>query len=273
MTTGKDLRSKMAAGAARARTTDDPQLVELAQAVETVLAPGGWVQLRDTDSIKPGSTPLQMKMAETDRDLIKARCKNIAADVNEGFARYLAGEFTPRPYVRSHGMWGASKGSRRVTLNTRSNEALTQQVRETGLLPSYVAAEYLMSKHRVGPYALGRAEERRPRGDERIPYVPAALRDEFRARAEAAGRTVTDDVNEGFERFLAGGFTPSRLPWKVAGNPQEAGLVHLKIHPDNGLYEQVRQVARERSAELGWTPTPLQVALSYLLHKYGIEAE
>lgn len=68
---------------------------------------------------------------------------------------------------------------------------------------------------------------------------------------------VTDDVNEGFQLFLAGEFTPDAPVWS-----DTTDLVNLRINPNDDLYVQVASAKGLR---------PLQVAIAYLLHKYDVD--
>jgi len=255
------LRAELAAAADRLRAVDSP---DLAAAVDTVLAPNGWAALRATDTTADeGMGPsMSILIDKALKEEIEARAKSVGNvlnhDVNEGLARYLAGSFTPRPQGKAR--WGT--GSENVTLSVRPKKSLRDQVKARGEKPSTLAKEYLLFKYEVGHYAPGHAgEEQRPRGAVRNPQMPRDLRDRVRAAQQAAGNTVTDDVEEGLAAYLDGTFTPEAPVWTAE---QLGDMVNIKMNPNDDLYEQA--TTKGKDAKL----RPAQVALAYLLHKYGI---
>lgn len=193
-------------------------------------------------------------LAESVRDLLKLKSPNLTRDVNEGFQKYLANEFEPvdRPRQRLT--------EAKVSLNVRPKDALRLQVAETAA-PSWVAGEYLMFKYELGPYAPSAEGEPLPRGAQRAPEVPRAVRDAIQQAADAAGRWVVDDVDEGFTKFLAGEFTPAVPVWTPE---QKRDVAKLSVFPNDDLFERVKAEAKPLR--------PMQVAIAYLIEKYGIDA-
>ncbi|MEU6925483.1 hypothetical protein [Streptomyces sp. NPDC046631] len=254
MPTNRELRTGLVAASERLREVDSPAL---ATWIDTVLAPRGWAALRATD---PEGTPgpnLQLLLSKTARDQIVAAAAaagtTVTDDVNEGFRLVLAGEYSPRKPARAR--YGAAE---KATLNVTPVLSLRQQVEErAGLSAANVAADFLMHKYKVGPYASGSADTLPVTGSVRNPQVPRAVRDQIRSRAKAAGRMVTDDVNEGFQKYLAGEFNPDAPVWSDTSD-----LVNLRINPNDDLYVQVASANGLR---------PLQVAIAYLLHKYDVD--
>ena len=253
--TSPDLRTNLKAAATQLRQTKTPALAE---AIDTVLAPGGWKALRNTDSVGTGDN-LSIRMIREFRDQVVAAARaagdTVTAGVNEGFALFLAGEFTPRPPAKGPAVAEADK----VNLNVRPNAALHGRVRESGLLPQHVAAEYLMHKYQVGSYAPGYRAPLAP-GADRNPSIPRVVRDLIRDRAAAQGNKVNHDIDEGFTKFLAGEFVPTAPVW-----PAGVEKAPLKSRPNNDLFTQVKVAAREAGLR------PMQVAIAYLLEKYDID--
>ncbi|MFF8422904.1 hypothetical protein [Streptomyces sp. NPDC015680] len=255
MPTNRELRAQLAAASARLHEVDSPAL---AAAVETVLAPRGWAALRATDTDGTAGPNLSVLMDKAARDQIMAAAKaagtSVTDDVNEGFRSFLAGEFTPRKPVRAR--YGAAV--ERVNLNVTPALSLRQQVEEqAGMSAANVAADYLMRKYKAGPYTAGYAADSLPPGTVCNPQVPRTVRDEIRSRAAAAGNKVTDDVNEGWQKYLDGQFTPETLAWSDTSD-----MVNLRMNPNDDLHDKLRAVKGIR---------PLQVAIAYLLAKYGID--
>lgn len=152
-----NLRPRLAAAAAKLRTINED---DLAEAIDTVLAPNGWGRLRRSDLVVSDSLDRSMAMgmpAEW-REQIKARAQaagnKLADDVNEGLQQYLDGKFTPVVPARSPYGSGAEK----VNLNVRAKDALREAIAELGEhAPAQVGAAFLMSKYQVGPYAPKKA--------------------------------------------------------------------------------------------------------------------
>ncbi|MGW1468527.1 hypothetical protein ACWCPT_29795 [Streptomyces sp. NPDC002308] len=249
-----NLRDQLEAAAARLRETD---AAPLAGAIDTVLAPGGWAALRDSAPSTVDGSLMQLRLgAELRNKVVDAASEagtTVGADVNEAFRAFLAGKFVPNERASStHGR------AKNVILSVSPDASLRQRVKERAKVnPQAVAVDYLLRKYSLGPYAPG-AETPLTRGNQRMPYVPRHLRDAIR---EAAGSTpATDDVNEGYQQYLAGKFTPVAPTW-----PESDDLVPLKLWPDNELHNQV--AAKAKASKL----RPMQVAIAYLLHKYGID--
>ncbi|MFF1916201.1 hypothetical protein ACFVYE_32360 [Streptomyces sp. NPDC058239] len=255
MPTNRDLRAQLAAASARLQEVDSPAL---AAAVETVLAPRGWAALRATDTDGTAGPNLSVLMDKAARDQIVAAAKaagtSVTDAVNEGYRSVLAGEYTPRKPVRAR--YGAAV--EKVNLNVTPALSLRQRVEEeTGMSAANVAADYLMRKYKAGPYAADYAADSLPPGTVCNPQVPRAVRDEIRSRAAAAGNKVTDDVNEGWQKYLDGEFTANLPKWSDTSD-----MVNLRMTPNDDLHDKMRAVEGVR---------PLQVGIAYVLDKYDID--
>ncbi|MDK0525035.1 hypothetical protein [Streptomyces sp. ML-6] len=148
-----DLRPRLTAAATKLRTLGEP---DLAEAIDTVLAPNGWGLLRRSDPVAAASLHrnLAMRMTAEWREQIKTRAEaagdKLVEEVNEGLQKYLDGKFVPVAPGRSP--YGS--GTEMVNLNVRATDSLREQVAERGdHSPALVASAYLMSKYKVGPYA------------------------------------------------------------------------------------------------------------------------
>jgi hypothetical protein len=86
--------------------------------------------------------------------------------------------------------------------------------------------------------------------------------------AAAAGTTVTAVVDEAFRAFLAGEFEPTQ-PVRYRRGTAPAKAV-INVRPDAELRRQVEEAAQAKSAELGWRLNAGRIAVSYMVHKYGI---
>ncbi|MFF4338058.1 hypothetical protein [[Kitasatospora] papulosa] len=263
MPTSPDLRTQLQAAATRLRAGGEPA-PDLAEYVRKVLLPGGWKELRATD--KESSEPnLTIRIARQYRDAVVAAAADqvvtLTSVVNEGYKKFLAGEFKTRDREKVRGQERRPTGEQKVNLNVTPNAALLAQVRDSGVLPMHVAGDYLMHYFKVGPYAPGYTEPL-PSGSDRNPTMPRALRDKIRDRAAELGHPVHQDMNEGFQKYLAGEFTPAVPEW-----PKNAEMAILKVRPNNDLFDQVKVAARSKSPEL----RPIQIGLAYVMEKYGID--
>lgn len=257
--TSTNLRTQLQAAAAHLRHDGEQ---DLAKAVRQVLLPGGWKNLRDTDQVG-SETNLAIPLPRSIRDQIVTAAEQelvtVTSVVNEGFEKFLAGEFEPQPRVRGRKL--RTVGEDKVNVNVRPNAALHGQVRESGVLPIYVAGDYLMSRFQLGPYAPDYAQPLIP-GTLRNPMISRAVRDQIRERAAAAGRTVDQDIDEGFKKYLAGEFAPEDLSW-----PGGDDLAGLKVKPNDELFDQVKAAGRDMKPAV----RPMQVGLAYVMEKYSID--
>lgn len=102
-------------------------------------------------------------------------------------------------------------------------------------------------------------------------FMNKAIKEQLAAKAEAAGTTLTADVNEAFEKFAAGEFVPSEPIRSRRGSGAEK--TNLNVRPRAALKQQVDELAPAKTDELGWKVTAARVATSYLYAKYEIPAE
>lgn len=272
------LRQHLAQASARLAAVESP---ELARYIDEVLAPGGWEKLRATDpSRTEGSVNLAINIPESLRDQIWEAAKadpagtTLTAKVNEGLGEYLAGRFTMPEWVDQRSV----QPEKRVNLNVSASRLLTVQasekVREESgdrrASAARVAAEYLMSVYRLGRYAED--YKQRPvlaRGAQRNPEVPRRIRDQIRELAAASGDRVDDVVNEGLQKFLDGSFDPEPVVWRAE---DMADMTPLRMHPNDDLFEQVKQACKAH-AVLNAKTGPRTVAVAYLLEEFGLTGE
>lgn len=240
---------------------------ELADALEALLLPYGWVSLKNTDPAVSGEmdTNMAIKMREDYRAAVTAaveadpETESVTEAVNEGLALFLAGRFVLPERVRTPGAVPQTL----VNLNVRPSKVLNQQVKAAGGVTPKVAREYLLFKYGIGPYAAGPASAAvLARGSQRNPALPRVVRDLIRAKAAESEERVDDIVNEGFTRYLDGAFVLEPVEWPAGWEDDKA---NLKMHPNDALFEQVK--------ERGGPRAPMQVAFAYLLDQFGIEPD
>lgn len=264
------IRSALAEGSGRLRRKQplsEAEALELAGAIDRALAPGGWAFLQYTDPMKTagGNAPLAVDLLKTIHEEIVAAVEadpeapSVTAKVNEGFNRFLSGEFVlPEGSKRADSL--VVKGQARSMLNVSPMGALTREVAARGVKPARVASHYLMSCYALGPYAPD-ARTSLPSGSERMPMVPRVVREAIRTEAERTGWRADDVINEGFQKFLDGDFVPQAPVWTEEG---KANLVPFKVRPNDDLFQRVAVKAKAMGLR------PMQVAVDYLLDEFEI---
>lgn len=156
---------------AKLREIKQADLADLADAIDSILVPNGYGRLRRSDPTTNESLDrnLGIYMPREWRTQIQERAKkeydrqwraqvpepgakkrSIKDDMNEGFEKYLAGEFEPiADKLSPHG-----SADDTAMLNARPRNDLREAVTKKGVhAASLVAGAYLMSKYKVGPYA------------------------------------------------------------------------------------------------------------------------
>jgi hypothetical protein len=248
--TRRNFTAGLTAASTRLREVNSPDLAAHVDEALAVLEGEVFTARKDE------KLPIRLPVTARDRIVAGAAEANrtVTADVNEAFTRFLAGEFTPGQPVRAR----RGVAENKVNLNVRANKTLMEQVAAAGVLPMHVAADWLMRKYETGPYTAGAQNTPLPAGSTRNPQVPRPVRDLIRARVAEAGKNVSTEIEEAFTRFLSGDFTPAAPVW-----PADADMVPFKVTPNDDLFKQVKEQAEGI--------TPMQVALAYLLDKYGID--
>lgn len=258
--TAKDLKTKenLQAAATFLRAKGKP---DWAESVDYMLSPAGWAtlgRLRSEEGPSPEVPNLAIRMSASDVEAIKAAAREagntLTADVNEGLALFLDDLSSVRPPFSPQ----YSPAGVKVNLNVRPDVKLRQRVADTGVKPMHVAANYLLWKYSAGPYAPGYEAPQKP-GSPRTLVMPAPVREELKKRLAESGDFRSKVVEEGFAKFLAKEFTPAVPVWPKAVTARAT----LKVYPRNDLFDEVKAVAKNIA--------PSQVALAYLLEKYGID--
>ncbi|MEW2301939.1 hypothetical protein AB0958_18530 [Streptomyces sp. NPDC006655] len=82
---------------------------------------------------------------------------------------------------------------------------------------------------------------------------------------EKRGQSVSDVIDEGFKALLAGRFKPKKAPRATGG----AKKGPFTARATSERTQQVTDYVTAHAEELGWTPSPSQVAAAWLEHKHG----
>ncbi|MEV8625270.1 hypothetical protein [Streptomyces sp. NPDC051079] len=131
----------------------------LADAVDEILAPGGWQLLKPPATATGSGKNIAMPMPSAIRDDLKAASTtaSLSADANEALTKFLAGEFVPPTPARARRNSGATADT--VNLNVRVDADLVQKVTDIAaersdeygwkVTPARIAAAYLLQKHEI----------------------------------------------------------------------------------------------------------------------------
>ncbi|MGV9278145.1 hypothetical protein [Streptomyces griseosporeus] len=132
---------------------------DLAEAIDAVLAPRGWELLRKPVNPTTAEPNMALWMNKAIKDAIYARAQaageNLAEVVEEGFRKFLAGEFVPEKPVRS----ARGSDTAKDNLNVRPSKALRDRVQERcpqvseelgwEVTPGRVAMSWLYSEYGI----------------------------------------------------------------------------------------------------------------------------
>lgn len=98
-------------------------------------------------------------------------------------------------------------------------------------------------------------------------FTVYTLREAWQAAQQAAedsDRSVSDLVEEGFAALLAGRFKPKKAP-RGAGSEKST----FSARASQERRQEVIDYAAAHADDLGWSPSPQQVAAAWLEHRYG----
>lgn len=84
----------------------------------------------------------------------------------------------------------------------------------------------------------------------------------WRAAQEAG--SIPDLIDAGFTALLAGRFTPTKAPRSAGG-----GRASFSGRAAVARQQEVADYVAAHADELGWSPSPRQVAAAWLEHKFG----
>lgn len=143
--------------------------------------------------------------------------------------------------------------------------AASHKLREVGSADLAEAVDEALTPRGIG--ALRNKVEAATRPPNLAIRMSATDQARIKAAAAAAGVSLTKVVAEGFDAFLAGTFTPDRMPHATRGSGA-AEKVNLNVRVTEAQRARVEEMAQERADELGWTPKPMHVAMAWLLKQY-----
>ncbi|MFJ7297576.1 hypothetical protein [Streptomyces collinus] len=111
---------------------DSLKAVVAAAAVDAVMEPGGWTQLREAEGVYTTNLPITTRASVRDalKKAAKAKRKSLTALVTEGHREVLAGTWTPPQSRRVVRRGESAAKDARVVLNVTVEDALRQELRK-----------------------------------------------------------------------------------------------------------------------------------------------
>lgn len=267
-----------------------------AAAVEAVIAPRGYLLLRDDQEKRESTSNLPVSMSEDLRNTLTAVAAEFGAVfagmAEDAFRKVLEDGWIPPETPRGA---AGTRGTKK-NLNLKVDDSLRQQVRdmlpelsreagykisEANIVLSYICDE--LGVERAGAVSLERLETR----------VQRPLLEHFHVQAGAAGLAFQEIVEDGIRELLVGAWTPERHPYlaDVASRPRavqdrkmwvsasgrewsDSGLrARLSVPLDPELLASLRAKTDELSKELGFLVYPGSVVRQILTRRLGEPAE
>jgi hypothetical protein len=252
---------------------------KLAESIDFVLGPKGngfTTRLRqDLAGTELARTPnLPIRMLKSDRDVIQqTKSASLTSILNDGFRRFLAGEFEVRKEPRRR----VSESNPTLVLNAAPDGELhadvarrCRELKEAGQRPvlavSNVAAAILYDHFSLGAYA--------PDGEAAVhrETIQLYLREEYWATVDDAGlstKELTDIVEDGLRRFVDGSLdlqVESR-PVGKKGELTSGRVLKLQVAPE--LLAEAGALFKRVKAERGfpgYTGTSTFIAATLFAH-------
>jgi predicted HicB family RNase H-like nuclease len=278
--------SELRAAAKQDLSADRPDAAEkkldAAAAVEAVLAPRGYLLLKEQ---RAGSalSPLSLTVDESLKQALVAAAAefDVVLDglVEEAYRKVRDGEWIPPERVKSRkGQAGPKK-----VLQVRVDGALREEVQgmlaelteQAGyrVLESSIAISYMCEElgvERPGAVATDRL----------ITRIPKQLLEHFNQRASEEGVTLQQVLDAGIRALLDGTWTVERHPYftEPKRGPHErswseADRAKLSVPVNKDLLAGLRDKTQKLSQDLGYAVYPGSVARAILTDRLGEPAE
>ena len=288
---------KSVAASADLEPAQSERLLEFALDVDAMLAPRGWVILRDSDEAAV-LAQLSLTITRALREALKSAEAEFATPLgplaDQGFRAALDGWLPPKTLTRRSrtAQESASKANERAVLQIEVNAALRKQVLEQ--LPQMTErAGYRVT---LSSIALSWISEQlgvdRPTAgnlDQLAMVLHQSMREHVVAAAAGQGTTVDQVLEDGVREFLDGSRTPQLPGWNVPdtrprneggmwqaksdGPPVQKDRGKLTVHMDEDLLDGLRRRSQEINEEATVPVYPGTVALAILKDRLGEPAE
>lgn len=241
---------------------------ELAEAVNAVLAPRGW-ELLKKHLAKQSNANMSLFMNKDIKDAIVAAALdsggNLTDDVDRAFRLFLAGEFTPKPPIRSRRGSNLEKANLNVrpsgTFRDQAEELAQERSAKLGwkASASRVAISYLLEK-----YGIREEDFTVPAGGSVnvAVWMPSQLRAHFRqVEADREDVSLNQLAEDGFRAVLAGEWVPPNGP--------PSNEVRLNVRIDKAVYDEMRTRLPAVTAETGYPVSMTSVVTEWLKRQLG----
>jgi hypothetical protein len=281
---------------AAAHLAKEAEVADWAAAVKTVLAAGGWAQLRNEPGTGYSASNLPLTTNAGMRDALKAAsvefCTSLSRIADEGLQAVLNGRFDPPRIVIDRTRDAKKRPSefrKRVVLNVRVQDSLRKQVQD--LLPE-LKERYGYSVSLASIVLPWMAEELGiewpgTADSQSLKFVlPLPLREHVMKAADAEGLSLQQVMEDGIRSFLDGSWYPELPAWVVVENrPRGEGgkwevdpsyvpqyqeeLSKLTVRVDQELLAGLRSRAEEFSESEGYPYHPGMIAVQIFKERLG----
>ena len=288
---------KSVAASADLEPAQAERLQEFALDVDAMLAPRGWVILRDSDEAAV-LAQLSLTITRALREALKSAEAEFATPLgplaDQGLRAALDGWLPPKTLTRRArtAQEAATKANERAVLQIEVNAVLRKQVLEQ--LPQMTErAGYRVTLSSIAlSWIADQLGVDRPTADnldQLSLMLHQSMRDHIVAAAAARGVTVDQVLEDGVREFLDGSRVPQLSGWNVLeerprgeggmwqaksdGPPVPKTRGRLTVHMDEDLLEGLRRRAQEINEESPFPVYPGTIGLAILKDRLGEPAE
>jgi hypothetical protein len=287
---------KSVAASADLEPAEAERLQEFALDVDAMLAPRGWVILRDSDEAAV-LAQLSLTITRALREALKSAEAEfwtpLGALADQGLQAALDGWLPPKTLVRRSrtAQEAATKAHERAVLQIEVNAALRRQV--LGQLEQMTErAGYRVSLSSIAiSWIADQLGVDRPTADnldQLSMMLHKSMRDHVVSAAAVQGTTVDQVLEDGVREFLDGSRVPQLPGWNVPDErPREGGMWQSKsggpavpkergrltVHMDEDLLDGLRRRSQEINEESSVPVYPGTIGLAILKDRLGEPAE
>lgn len=287
-----DRARKHLAIAAQVVRDSHPQVAETLEALRQPFGHRMLVQDREAPRVPSGTTnlaisvPLHLRTeiqeaakraaerAEPDRTARVKVQEVLGQAVSAGLRRMLDGEVTPAEIPRDPRGAAVEKGNLNVPVDSAVMAEVREQLEALGVrlgFRSKATAAKLALRLLLDEYGL--QYETAPSKSEGTTLlnllVPPRLAEAIRTHPAVVDAGLREIVSEGFEKVLAGSWTPYVIPKAPQGSDYERDT--LSVYVDSELAGRVREKAKALKQELGYRVTAQTIAIDYLISELTLE--
>ncbi|QBJ94504.1 hypothetical protein D0Z67_29490 (plasmid) [Streptomyces seoulensis] len=261
------LRSSAAAGARHLRQEGHH---EWAQAIETLLAPGGWNKLKQTAdpaATSPLSVSTDDELKAALQDALDEFETSIRIVAEEAYEKVLSGEWLP-PKTGQRRLKGT--GLKRAVLSVDVNAELRGRLQAELPRLSDQEGRRISEGGIIMAYACSELGVDRGTGLDMKLYLPEPVIAHFRSASESSGVSLEQAAAKGISELLDGSWSmpkPVRFPKHTWA---DTGWNTLPVRVEDSQRTALHELAPELSKELGARVFPGTILRQVLINQFGM---